>query len=242
MRSALHSLHPHMVSLHDEWQDAGGGSPPTFSGTLKLWLRADLGITLNGSKVSAWADQSGNGNNVTQGTAADQPPYTAADSNFNGRPSVGPFSSTSYALNASTFTISQPNTIYLVAYAANTAQNVFFDGSSSRQIIGRAGATTWWIYAGTTVDANGANGNPHAFCLTLSSGTGTLYVDNSQTAAVSSTAGSDALTGLVVGVGSGDAAPNGSIAEFLIYSGAHTTAQVQQVFRYLGARYGLATS
>jgi hypothetical protein len=38
-----------------------------------LWLRGDLGISLNGSTVSAWADQSGNGNNATQPTAIQQP-------------------------------------------------------------------------------------------------------------------------------------------------------------------------
>ncbi len=32
---------------------------------LKLWLTAGAGITLSGSNVTAWADQSGNGNNVT---------------------------------------------------------------------------------------------------------------------------------------------------------------------------------
>ena len=40
---------------------------------LKLWLKADAGITLNGSSVSDWADQSGNGNNATQTTGASQP-------------------------------------------------------------------------------------------------------------------------------------------------------------------------
>lgn len=40
------------------------------------WCRSDLGITLNGSTVSAWADQSGNGKNYSQGTAASQPTYT----------------------------------------------------------------------------------------------------------------------------------------------------------------------
>ncbi len=42
---------------------------------LKLWLRADAGITTTGvnGTVSAWADQSGNGNDALQATAANQP-------------------------------------------------------------------------------------------------------------------------------------------------------------------------
>jgi len=39
-------------------------SPTDLSG-LSLWLKADAGITLSGSDVTAWADQSGNGNNAT---------------------------------------------------------------------------------------------------------------------------------------------------------------------------------
>lgn len=42
-----------------------------------LWLRADLGVTLNAGNVSAWADQSGNGRSFTQGTGGAQPVYDA---------------------------------------------------------------------------------------------------------------------------------------------------------------------
>jgi hypothetical protein len=46
---------------------------PTDS--LQLWLNSDVGVTLNGSTVSQWADQSGNGNHVIQTTANRQPLY-----------------------------------------------------------------------------------------------------------------------------------------------------------------------
>jgi hypothetical protein len=42
-----------------------------------LWVRSDLGITLAGSKVSAWADQSGSGNDVAQAVDANRPLYVA---------------------------------------------------------------------------------------------------------------------------------------------------------------------
>lgn len=38
-------------------------------------VQSDLGITLNGSNVSAWADQSGNGKDYTQSTGSAQPVY-----------------------------------------------------------------------------------------------------------------------------------------------------------------------
>lgn len=39
-----------------------------------LWLRGDLGVTLNGANVSSWGDQSGLANNATQSFAANQQP------------------------------------------------------------------------------------------------------------------------------------------------------------------------
>lgn len=53
-----------------------------------LWTDASDGstITLNGSTVSQWADKSGNGRNLVQATAAQQPAYNATT--FNGRPGI----------------------------------------------------------------------------------------------------------------------------------------------------------
>lgn len=54
----------------------GSFSPASLSG-LKEWLRADLGVTYNAAttSVSNWADQSGNGNDVSQGTTSQQPTF-----------------------------------------------------------------------------------------------------------------------------------------------------------------------
>lgn len=58
-------------------------SPGGVNTNLSLWLKADAGITTVGGNVSAWADQSGNGNNATQGTAANRPAYVTNDLNGN---------------------------------------------------------------------------------------------------------------------------------------------------------------
>lgn len=50
---------------------------PSTIANLTVWLKADAGITQSGGTVSAWADQSGNGNNFAQGTAANQPSFQA---------------------------------------------------------------------------------------------------------------------------------------------------------------------
>ena len=65
-----------------------------------LWLKADAGITLNGSTVSAWADQSGAGNHCSQSTASYQPTFNAADSGANNKPTLS-FDGSNDRLNSS---------------------------------------------------------------------------------------------------------------------------------------------
>lgn len=68
-------------------QSLGGFTPASISG-LDLWLRADLGVTLNGSNVSAWADQSGNNRNCSQASAPAQPGGPNPDPQLNGQPAL----------------------------------------------------------------------------------------------------------------------------------------------------------
>lgn len=63
----------------------GDGSVPPRN---VLWLRADAGVTESAGKVTNWADQSGNGLNAAQGTASEQPNFTASNSLLNNRPSI----------------------------------------------------------------------------------------------------------------------------------------------------------
>ncbi|MCC7260144.1 MAG: hypothetical protein IT567_03850 [Alphaproteobacteria bacterium] len=61
-------------------------TPPDING-LKLWLKADAGITKDGSnKVSAWAGQSGTLNPASQGTATKQPLWVSGG--LNGYPVI----------------------------------------------------------------------------------------------------------------------------------------------------------
>ena len=70
-----------------EDQNGNGLVEPTEVSGLKLWLKADTGVTTNGSgQVSTWADQSGNANNATQTTGANQP--LLITNAVNGRPVV----------------------------------------------------------------------------------------------------------------------------------------------------------
>lgn len=83
----------------------GGGSPslgvPDTIPDLFSWHRADLGITLNGSNVSAWADQAtATVEDASQGVAGSQPPYVASDAGINNNAIIGPFDGSADHLTA----------------------------------------------------------------------------------------------------------------------------------------------
>jgi len=51
---------------------------PDDETSLVAWYQNKVGITLNGSDVSAWADSSSNSYNMVQATATEQPAYNAS--------------------------------------------------------------------------------------------------------------------------------------------------------------------
>ncbi|WP_437723085.1 carboxypeptidase regulatory-like domain-containing protein [Sorangium sp. So ce861] len=62
---------------------ASSSAPPAG---MKLWLRADTGVTASAGKVSSWQDQSGNGLNGTMAVASRQPSLVA--SALSGKPVI----------------------------------------------------------------------------------------------------------------------------------------------------------
>lgn len=125
------------------------GVSPDKIPNLELWLKADEGITFNGSDVSAWADQSGNGRNATQATASRQPLYVASVINglpavqFDGVDTTGTFMSVDL-----TFLASSSMSIYAVIRRSSAKNSNFFLGSGVTPI----GANTS-INCGWNVDA-----------------------------------------------------------------------------------------
>jgi hypothetical protein len=69
----------------------GGGGPPPWTPAsltnLRGWYRADLGVTLVGSDVDAWADQSGVGNHLEAASSGARPLF-GATSGPNSTPAI----------------------------------------------------------------------------------------------------------------------------------------------------------
>lgn len=93
---------------------------PSQIGSVAAWYRYGQGITQAGGFASAWADQSGNGRNLTQGTGAAQPAVNADGSLL--------FNGTSHFMQAS-FTLEQPTTVCMLARQISwIAGDVAYDG------------------------------------------------------------------------------------------------------------------
>jgi len=88
----------------------------TYSNGLRLWLKADAGVTTNASgQVSSWADQSTNGFIVSQGTDSLKPLWV--DDQMGGQP-VLRFDGVDDLLNNTTLNLLSgvsPRTIFIVA-------------------------------------------------------------------------------------------------------------------------------
>jgi hypothetical protein len=91
-----------------------------------LWLKADAGVTTSGTSVTQWADQSGNGNNVTQATTAAQPQLQT--NVFAGNPSVY-FDGTDWLDNtvSNVVTAGEGRTVFVVAKTTCTPAMVPLD-------------------------------------------------------------------------------------------------------------------
>ena len=221
-------------------------TPASLPGLI-LWLRGDMGITLAGAKVSAWADQSGNGNDFTQGVDADRLTYTASDANFLNQPSL---SGTAIAIGLARANFAQGlGVVTLGAYtrfSANTVPCIVHgDNAQSASIANNITSL---------FDANRLNGGLNKRrlsgaalntnysrigvipCSTASTDDPTLYTNGVAGGTVASSTATDAVIPANtwrIGV-----RMEGKIAEVFAYSRAITAAEAGDLHAYMLARYG----
>lgn len=216
---------------------AAAFTPASLTG-LTAWYKADAGTssTVNGTALSAWNDQSGNGNNLTQATGVNQPTYQAAVQN--GLPIVR-FSA--HFMDAAGVSVSQPDTIWIVAKntAAGGSLNVI-DGITVRQAVLQNGGHVYSFYAGLGPIDSASNWGTTSFhyISTLFNGASSLMrSDGIQV--LTGNPGANALTGLRVGAfQSASAMWQGDVGEIVVATGDQT-AQFSNMETYLKNRWGL---
>ena len=102
----------------------GGVGANNGSSTLEFWLRSDTGITYGaGANIQSWADQSGNGHDVTQSANGRMPDHMA--NSLNGKPSVRFRRPTQDAMESAIFPAQnvQDHTLFVVFRFDDTRRN-----------------------------------------------------------------------------------------------------------------------
>jgi hypothetical protein len=230
-----------------------GPSPrsPESLPALKLWLRADEGVTLDEQgRVTAWRDQSGSGHDAAQPSAAARPELTPAA--VGGRPALR-FDGQGRFLALAGQVLRSPD-FTLVAVASDRA-----GGGSHREIFSnwtRNGNIGPAVFLGTTgagtvrfSDAFAPAGNldhperPHALTA-VTAPTASMVYQNRVTLAERAAGLPDRRldTPYVIGT-QGDINGefwNGDIAEILVYDRALSPQELSGVWDYLEQKYGVA--
>jgi hypothetical protein len=210
-----------------------------------------MGITLNGTNVSAWADQSGTGDankNLSQSTASQQPAYNTSDAAYNGQPTVSFAGASSQVLVAGTWATA-PTTVGSFFFVGNADGSAFSEVFNSFTAAGGIGETYQTgtanhiqYYQGSGLDVVVSTlASKHLYGVDRNGGSSAFYQD-AVTAVGTGAAGSSALTTLLLGANTsaGGTPLTGKIAEFISVNRLATVAERTKVLNYLGGRYNIS--
>lgn len=241
-----------------EVEASAGGSEVVFSAStheipqsgLKMWLKADAGVTKDGSNyVSSWADQSGYANDGTQGTSASQPLWVS--NVVNGKPVLRFDGSNDFLTTGTNSSLVSSDFTYFVVSAFNST-------SGSPALLSRdegGGATNKWIYwynsggmqlhiqPGNQLLSSTAfsrtNGQVNLLALKKS---GTTYQHYRNASANGSAVATLAIPSINsdfrIGQAENNFYLNGDIAEVIAYDHALSDSDRNKVEGYLNTKYG----
>jgi hypothetical protein len=212
--------------------------PQQVSG-LAAWYRADaIGGVADGAAVGSWVDSSGHGHPATAPSAAQQPTLVA--NAVNGLPAVR-FDGTSDLVQA-WFGLAQPATV-LVVYdvrADTGGAQYVTDGAQNGSMVHYVTPGQFGEYAGGTqvlTRPGFSFGAYHVVAGVFAGPSSALYPDGGPGA--TGNPGTNNPGGITIGNSGAAAAPAAAdVAEVVVYNRALTTAEIDQVGRYLAGRYG----
>ena len=257
------------ASVATSSKSISGFDPRSLSGCV-LWLDADDpytlfsdagGTTLATTTVNAWKDKSASALLFAGGTAG---PTLIKSTTVNSRPYLSFNGTSNYLLNTS-MSVSQPYTIYVVAYLLGNTNNYYrlltglsAIGSNGNLVVGSQGGnfavltgngtnfndtnaitpltSVYTVWAIYSATVTGATVNSFLNGLALNSKTGT-YIASTLTGF--NIAGGNSLTGFA---GVSGQFFVGNVGEILMYNYVLSASQRQQVEGYLAWKWGMTSA
>lgn len=214
----------------------GGFSLTDVSG-LQAWLQYNTGFTLNGGLVSAWADQSGQGNNATQSTETNQPLASSGGIDLDGTDN---YITLDTALNLTAFTI-----FAVIDLDDTTLETLFGNGTDGTDFF-RLSGTTWTLRTeGSSFQTTLTTGaGTDKYLLTLYADVGAsstrYYLEDDGTAESNNTIDNKTFTVKDIGRNSANAHFfNGKIYELAIYNAELSTSDREAVESDIISRNGI---
>ncbi len=222
------------------------------STNLKMWLRSDEGTSssTDNTNISTWYDVTGNLNNATQTTSANQP--LIRTNVINGHPVMRFNGSTSYFNLPSTGTLGIQNSDYEIFIVAKTSFTgvEFLISAAGYQYEMQFNGTNigmrfippipggGYLDEGTTNEY--ADGNPHIFSVRASSTGGAARVDGVDGGTTTADLQNANDVSYTLGTRYGPTLPfNGDIAEVIVYNTILSASQLNTVESYLSQKYNI---
>jgi hypothetical protein len=217
-----------------------GFAPIDLSG-LVLWLRADLGVTLAGSKVNSWIGRLGEA--ATQATGAQQPTFVAAGQN--GQPTIK--GDTFSRLDVTGMSAPTSATYLFVLGKLTTSQaTYFYSGTNNAQgVLGNIAGTDVEWFSGNGADqlvyTALLSAGLHIVTLTQVNGGAIFgYLDGVQVFTKPTAAANlQAIGALFGGAGNVTNGTDSDIPEVIAYNRVLSSGERAQVTGYLKARYAI---
>lgn len=213
--------------------------PDSISG-LEVWLEGGSGITLSGSQVTLWADQSGNGHDVSSDVAAPisafgTVTYNATDSEINNKPSLVFDGASVLRASVASFSLAQPQTVFVVGKSTVVGKTFLDAGSGAGLAQIGSTTTTWRVRQDVIYNVGTINSVYNIFSVTFN-GAATNFRRNGSDIGTGN-AGTAIREGITVGGNTSTAGMTGNIAEVIIYSGALSAPDIALIEGYLNSKY-----
>lgn len=210
---------------------------PTPVAGLRLWYDASdaSSVTLNGSRVSAWDDKSGNNDHLTQANIALQPLYVlAAQNGLNG---IQYNLTRDDKLARALGNINQPHTLFIVSSATGSGTRFMLRGLSSVYHFYKSSAsgerivTTAGSPARTGATIFGSAMTLHT--MIFNNASSALYLNRDVNVLSGNPSTGGIVTGLEVGASGSSSGWSGFINEIRLYNSVLSMANIEKTWDQL---------